>query len=656
VRAGLLTEEQARTHAQRNVITRSLGTQPEVEIDLFREMLEDGDTFILCSDGLSGLVNDDDLMRAVEQFVPQESVYHLVERANENGGPDNITAIVARVQEIGVEPPNVRQPVPIGAPELSNEDTARLYAPVGAPGMNMATRNGEIPVPGSPFPYTSGPLAAPESTTAPQPALRTRKQRGRLFYPTLVLLILFVLAAGGSGIYYFLHARDSQLVASTLDNAQQLLDQARETLTKDPARALQNLSQAQKQLQKTHGYLLDAGSQTRLTTLESQLVSETKTAITTYNQTAKIALLPCPGSPPTSNGTPDIQALILAQIKKENIFTYALGQDGKVYQVVTSSNQFTLINPTSPVKEGTRFLSLVSISGKIVALTGPATAASGDYSIDILVPGAKGTLTIAKSQGVDPALMQDGEAPTLMTAWGSSIFVVVSSKANPISATILSYSVNTKNSFSTPKKTAPISVSTGIVGLAAFSDTLFLLLSSGEVQSIKVAKELTLSMPPTPVLLSAPLASPLSASAQNFTTSTTVPTASSTSVKGNSPFTIPTPATNNLATISARQVTADSKTHLFVGDPTSHRVLDLITQPTASSGGADGTPTPTDTASNTLTLELIQQYVSPGSFQMIKSVVTDPTGSTLSVLGQNTSSVEHLVTVSAGTQQACVSQ
>src|SRR5947209_6613981 len=89
VRAGLLTEDQARTHAQRNVITRCLGTQAEVEIDVFPEQLEDGDSLVLCTDGLSGLVSDDELLRIVNEYVPQESVYHLVERANENGGPDN---------------------------------------------------------------------------------------------------------------------------------------------------------------------------------------------------------------------------------------------------------------------------------------------------------------------------------------------------------------------------------------------------------------------------------------------------------------------------------------------------------------------------------------------------------------------------------------
>ena len=108
VRAGLLTEDQARTHAQGNVITRCLGTQPDVEIDIFAEPLGEGDSLVLCTDGLSGLISDEDLRRLVSQFVPQESVYQLVERANENGGHDNITAIVVHVQEIGYEPPMKR--------------------------------------------------------------------------------------------------------------------------------------------------------------------------------------------------------------------------------------------------------------------------------------------------------------------------------------------------------------------------------------------------------------------------------------------------------------------------------------------------------------------------------------------------------------------
>jgi PPM family protein phosphatase len=97
VRAGLLTEEQARTHIRRNVITRCLGTQADVEVDVFIEQVQEGDALILCTDGLSGLVDDDELCVIVEQYGPQDSVSRLIECANERGGHDNITAIVARV-------------------------------------------------------------------------------------------------------------------------------------------------------------------------------------------------------------------------------------------------------------------------------------------------------------------------------------------------------------------------------------------------------------------------------------------------------------------------------------------------------------------------------------------------------------------------------
>src|SRR6202049_3355875 len=79
VRAGLLTEDQARSHAQRNVITRCLGTQPDVEIDVFPVELQEGDSLVLCTDGLSGSISDEELRTIVDQHQPQESVYMLVE-------------------------------------------------------------------------------------------------------------------------------------------------------------------------------------------------------------------------------------------------------------------------------------------------------------------------------------------------------------------------------------------------------------------------------------------------------------------------------------------------------------------------------------------------------------------------------------------------
>ncbi len=99
VRAGVLTEEQARTHVHRNVITRSLGTQPEVVADLFIEQLHDGDILLLCSDGLHGYVDDQSIAETAQQLEPDEAAHRLVEMANDVGGPDNITVTIVHVQE-----------------------------------------------------------------------------------------------------------------------------------------------------------------------------------------------------------------------------------------------------------------------------------------------------------------------------------------------------------------------------------------------------------------------------------------------------------------------------------------------------------------------------------------------------------------------------
>ncbi len=99
IRAGLITKDQARGHPQHNVITRCLGNA-EVEIDIFTEHIEEGDLLVLCTDGLSNLLSDEELGMIVQQFEPQESVQRLVERANEQGGTDNITALVVRVPQV----------------------------------------------------------------------------------------------------------------------------------------------------------------------------------------------------------------------------------------------------------------------------------------------------------------------------------------------------------------------------------------------------------------------------------------------------------------------------------------------------------------------------------------------------------------------------
>jgi serine/threonine protein phosphatase PrpC len=97
VRAGAMSEADARQHEMRNMITRSLGSLPEVEVDIFAEQVQEGDTLVLCSDGLSGMISDSEILTIVEHYSPQECVFRLIERANSYGGNDNITALVVRV-------------------------------------------------------------------------------------------------------------------------------------------------------------------------------------------------------------------------------------------------------------------------------------------------------------------------------------------------------------------------------------------------------------------------------------------------------------------------------------------------------------------------------------------------------------------------------
>lgn len=99
VKEGLITAEQAKTHRMRNVITRSLGYQEDVEVDVQVRALRRGDRFLLCSDGLSGHVELIEIGDVLDKSSPQDAARRLIELACERGGEDNITVVIARVEE-----------------------------------------------------------------------------------------------------------------------------------------------------------------------------------------------------------------------------------------------------------------------------------------------------------------------------------------------------------------------------------------------------------------------------------------------------------------------------------------------------------------------------------------------------------------------------
>jgi PPM family protein phosphatase len=98
VRGGILTPQQAEVSEQQSILTRALGSQPAVEVDLDEQMLLAGDVVLLCSDGLSRTVTSPEIASTLETYPdPQKAADRLIELANENGGEDNVTAIVVRV-------------------------------------------------------------------------------------------------------------------------------------------------------------------------------------------------------------------------------------------------------------------------------------------------------------------------------------------------------------------------------------------------------------------------------------------------------------------------------------------------------------------------------------------------------------------------------
>ncbi len=103
-RQGRLTEEQAEEHPQRSIITRALGPEPKVNVDTMTYPAKAGDVFLLCSDGLTTMVSDDEIKKILgETRSLRQGVARLVDAANARGGRDNITAVAFRLSDEGTE-------------------------------------------------------------------------------------------------------------------------------------------------------------------------------------------------------------------------------------------------------------------------------------------------------------------------------------------------------------------------------------------------------------------------------------------------------------------------------------------------------------------------------------------------------------------------
>jgi protein phosphatase len=241
VRQGKLTPEQAEKHPQRSVITRALGPENSVEVDTFRIPARGGDLYLLCSDGLSGMVPDDDLAAIVAEDRPLGATAGaLIDAANGNGGRDNITVVLFRLEDDGTADPaaprdteaydTIAGSEPAPTPEQIEDERRRRLA-------EMDTQARATAAPGDPVPDTAAepvptsvatavripqrasprmrpPQAGTGSTARPRPAPR---RRGRWVPRTIVATVL-VLAIAGGVLYvversvYFVGTNDSGLI------------------------------------------------------------------------------------------------------------------------------------------------------------------------------------------------------------------------------------------------------------------------------------------------------------------------------------------------------------------------------------------------------------------------------------------------------------
>ncbi len=196
--AGVLTPEQARVSTIRNIITRALGHQAAVLVDLFRYRLMADDMVLLSSDGLHGLLGDGELRDLARAHPPEEAVAKMVALANARGGHDNITAILARVVELDrdttpLDPPPEDGPLPPPHPDpLHERTTDRLERPT-------------TPLSAAELAALPAPSAAPQAPAQASPAAPERRlsMMGGLLATALLaglaLVIVLVLRTPAAG-------------------------------------------------------------------------------------------------------------------------------------------------------------------------------------------------------------------------------------------------------------------------------------------------------------------------------------------------------------------------------------------------------------------------------------------------------------------------
>ena len=433
VRVGLLTEEQARTHSHRNVITRSLGTQPNVTADLFIETMHDGDKLLLCSDGLHGYVDEHDIEQVVTSDQdPNAAVHTLIDMANDNGGPDNISATLVHLIDV---------PVPAG--ELLLPDSAipaeGITQPLPAVGGKTSSKSMQ----------PAKAASAGKAHTMSSAGKRRSSGSGALVTNALRALVAVLIVALVGGFWYFAFGPYGQQQAANqqlrndVAQAQQVITKAP---TQDPAVALSALAQTRDTLlNDLDNPNLDAGYRdTGEAMLTQQLQPSVQQTIQRYNETARLApvdvnsaqvyFLSCQ----VAGGSP----IALASVAQLAATHPAFGGFQVVY-ALSGGRLFQALIPLgadgSP-KSGAAchqialngVATVVALSGDGATLNVLAAQTSGQYEVLMLTASganSDGTAKLTATSRFNVAAVS-GVVPELIATSGADVYISYANKSS----------------------------------------------------------------------------------------------------------------------------------------------------------------------------------------------------------------------------------
>ena len=202
VRGGRISAEEAETHPQRSVITRALGTDPEVDVDSLAVDAESGDVYLICSDGLTTMIGDDEILAILERAKSLESAgKDLVKAANRRGGEDNVTVVLFTVEaDEALEETAVMSGDGRGTQEDLEDTLTGLEAPAVAQEQE--------------FGWTLTPPPAPRRAAGPKKPKRRWGRRLLIALASLTFVALLVaLAFFGLSRAHFVGADDDGRVA-----------------------------------------------------------------------------------------------------------------------------------------------------------------------------------------------------------------------------------------------------------------------------------------------------------------------------------------------------------------------------------------------------------------------------------------------------------